>query len=326
MQGTFTQNLCNQISWPFLFDRYLGASHTTEMLEEVAIQYVNQTEASLRALSYGISIAGGIAAGIFHKSDSELRRAPYFAYASLLFLITAASQLVWFGAVQAISGGFLWVFMLVDVVIGLGFGYGYGVVAMARSRDAYGHAWKAFLAFIPFANLLLLFTPSRNEVSANRAPTISLLTGGVGVLTGFALLIAGLAISSFIKVEMERMVENSAKDPAIQSQSVDMMLQTQGLEATLRQIATEVPRQRVDETTTLLRVESDRTTIRYIYEVSVDVDILPASVRTGLVQQNCGYDFLRKLMGAGAIIEHVYRQSDDRSIGIVTVSRTICGF
>lgn len=296
------------------------------MLEEIAVQYVNQTEDTLRALSYGISIAGGIAAGIFHKSDSELRRAPYFAYAGLLFLITAASQLVWFGAVQAISGGYLWVLMLVDVVIGLGFGYGYGVIAMARSRDAYGHARNAFLAFVPFANLVLLLTPSKYEVSANRAATIPLLTGGVGVLTGFALFIAGIVISIFIKVEMGRMFENSAKDPTIQSQTIDMMLRSQGLEETLRRIALEVPRQRVDETTTLLRVEADRATIRYIYEVSTVVDQLPGSVRAGLVQQNCGYDFLQKLMKADATIEHVYRQSDGSSIGIVTVSRQICGF
>lgn len=216
--------------------------------------------------------------------------------------------------------------MLVDVVIGLGFGYGYGVIAMARSMDAYGHARKAFLAFVPFANFLLLLTPSKNAVSANRAATIPLLTGGVGVLTGFVLFIAGLVISTFIKVEIKRMIENSAKDPAIQSESIDMVLRSQGLEETLRRIALEVPRRQVDETTTLSRVEADMATIRCIYEVSTVVDQLPGSVRAGLVKQNCGYDFLQKLMKADATIEHVYRQSDGSSIDIVTVSRHICGF
>jgi uncharacterized membrane protein YhaH (DUF805 family) len=296
------------------------------MLEEIAVQYVNQTEATLRALSYGLSIAGGIAAGILHKSDSELHRAPYFAWTGILFLITAASQLIWFGVIQAMSGGFLWVFVLVDVVIGLGFGYGYAVAAMARSRDAYGHGGKAFLAFIPIVNFLLFLTPSRNQDAANHKPTHPLLTGGLGVLAGFAMYFAGFAISTFIKMELDRMVVNSGKDPAIQSMSVDVMLRSQGIEETLRRIAVEVPRQRVDETTTLLRVEADRMTIRYIYEVSTVVDQLPGSVRVGLVQQNCGYDFLQKLMKADATIEHVYRQSDGSSIGVVTVSRQICGF
>ena len=136
------------------------------MLEDIAIQYVNQTEESLRLLSYGITIIGAIAAGIFHKNKTELLRAPYFAYSGLLFLVSAASQLVWFGSVQAIIDGFLWVFMLVDVVVGLAVGYAFGIIAMARSRDAFGHARMAFLAFIPIANLWLLLKLSKNETFA----------------------------------------------------------------------------------------------------------------------------------------------------------------
>ena len=60
------------------------------MLEEIAIQYISQTEDSLRLISYGITIVGAIAAAIFHTSSAGLRRAPYFAYSGLLFFIAAA--------------------------------------------------------------------------------------------------------------------------------------------------------------------------------------------------------------------------------------------
>ena len=296
------------------------------MVEEIAVQYVSLTEDSLRLVSYGITIAGAIVAAIFHKSDAELRRAPYFAYSGLLFFIVAASQLVWFGSIPAMIGGFLWVFMFVDVIVGLGVGYAFGIIAMARSRDAYGHARMAFLAFIPLATFWLLLTPSKNEVSASRVPTIPLLTGAFGVLTGFVLLIAGVALGAFIQVETNRMVAEAENNPAMQRAGVDMMLRGQGIEETLRQMADEVPSQRVDETTTLLRVVGDGTTLRYIYEVSTNPEALPMSMRTGLVQNNCTYEALRPVIEAGATIEHIYQRTDGREIGIVTVTSDICGF
>lgn len=296
------------------------------MLEEIAIQYVSQTEDSLRLISYGITIAGAVVAAIFHKSSAEVRRAPYFAYSGLLFFIAAASQLVWFGSIPAMIGGFLWVFMLVDVVVGLGVGYAFGIIAMARSRDAYGHARMAALAFIPIANFWLLLTPSKNDVSANRAPTIPLLTGALGVLTGLVLLVAGIALGAFLQVETNRMAAEAENDPAMQRAGIDMMLRGQGLEETLRRMAAEVPSQRVDETTTLLRVLGDGTTLRYIYEVSTNPDALPMSMRMGLVQHNCTYEALRPVIEAGATVEHVYQRTDGSEIGVVTVTRDICNY
>ncbi|RXV60101.1 hypothetical protein C6W92_14150 [Roseovarius sp. A46] len=296
------------------------------MFEDLAIQYVSQTEDSLRLIAYGIIIAGAIVAAIFHKSTAELRRVPYFAYSGLLFFVAAASQLVWLGSIPAMTGGFLWLLMLVDVVVRLGVGYAFGIIAMARSRDAYGHARVAFLAFIPIANFWLLLTPSKNEVSANRAPTIPLLTGTLGVLTGFVLLFASVALSAFIQVETNRMVAEAENDPAMQRAGVDMMLRGQGLEETLRQMAAEVSSQRVDETTTLLRVVGDGTTLRYVYKVSTNPDALPMSMRMGLVQHNCTYEALRFVIEAGATVEHVYQRTDGAEIGVVTVTRDVCDY
>ncbi|MFZ5965328.1 hypothetical protein ACOXXX_20485 [Thalassococcus sp. BH17M4-6] len=304
----------------------MGTRMVFGMLEEIAIQYVNQTEDSLRLISYGITITGAFFAAIFHKSSAELRRAPYFAYSGLLFFVMAASQLVWLNSIPAMAGGYLWAFMLVDVVIGLCVGYALGIIAMARSRDAYGHARMGVLAFIPIANFWLLLTPSKSDVSANRAPTIPLLTGALGVLTGFVLLFAGVALGALIQVETNRMVAETENDPAMQRAGIDMMVRGQGLEETLRQMAAEVPSQRVDDTTALLRVLSDGTTLRYVYEVSTNPDALPVSMRMGLVQHNCTYEALQPVIEAGATIEHVYQRTDNSEIGVVTVTGDICNY
>jgi len=276
-------------------------------------------------VSYGLAWAGGIVAMIVHNSSAELQRAPYFAFSGALVFIGAASQFVWLGSIPAMAGGFLWVFMLVDVVVSLGVGYAVGVIAMARSRDAYGHARMAFLAFIPFVNFWLLFTPSTNKVSANRTPTIPLLSGAVGVLTGFVLLIAGVALGEFIRMATSRIVAEAENDPAMQRAGINMMLRGQGIEETLRQMAAEVPSQRVDETTTLLRVVADGSTLRYVYEVSTNPDELPMSMQTDLVLHNCTLEALRPVIEAGATVEHVYWRTDGSEIGVVTVTRDICG-
>lgn len=296
------------------------------MIEDLAIQYVKQTQNSLLLILYGIYIVGAVVAAIFQKSSVELRRAPYFAYSGLLYLIAHAEQLVWFGFSPAITGGFLWVLMFVDVVVGLGIGYALGVIAMARARDAYGDARMAILAFIPFANFWLLLTRPKSEVSANRAATIPLLTGGLGVLTGFVALIAGGALGVFSQLEMDRMAAEAENDPSMLRAGIDMILREQGLGETLRQMAAEVPSQRIDEITKLIGVFNEGTTLRYVYEVSTNPEALPRSIQSNVVVNNCTSEELRPLIEAGATIQHAYYRIDSSEVGAVKVTREICGY
>ncbi len=296
------------------------------MLEDLAVRYIGQSENNLRLIAYCVTVLGAAFAGLFHRSNARLRRAPYFAYICILLLLSVAAQVVWLGSIPAVRGGYLWVFMLVDLVVGLVTGYVLGVIAMARSRDAHGHARMAFLAFIPLANFWLWLAPSRSEESPNRAPTMPILSGGAGVLTGSIFLVASVALIVFIRVETPQMVAEAESDPAMQQTGILALLRGQGLEATLRELAAEVPSQRVDEATTLRRVEGDHTTLRYIYDVSIDVDALSIPMRTALVQQNCTYQALRPVIEAGAMIEHVYLRRDGSVIGTIAITRDICGF
>ena len=295
------------------------------MLEYIAIQYVNQSDGNLRLIGYGTVVLGAMIAAIFYHSQAELRRAPFFAYCGMLFLVSVVAQLVWIGSFTSyILGDFLWAFVLVDVVVGLVVGYAFGVIAMARSRDAYGHGRMAVLAFIPLANLWLLLTPSKNVISANRAPTILLLTGRLGVATGSAFLIAGVILSVLIQAEMSLMVEELEKDPMMQEAYIDALLSRQGLEATLQLMASEILSQRINETTVLLRAEAEGKILRYVYEVSADVTTLPESMQSGLLRHNCAFEVLRPVIEAGGVIEHIYQRQGDSEIGRVTVTRDLC--
>jgi uncharacterized membrane protein len=297
------------------------------MLEDVAVQYVFQSEEDLRIIGFGLTVVGAVIAGLRNKSSDELRRAPYFAYTALLFFVASVSQLVWLGSIPAMTGGYLWAFMLVDVVVWLTVGYAVGVIALARSRDAYGHGGMAFLAFIPLGNFWLLLTGSKNAASPNNTPTIPLLSGAVGVVTGFALLISGVALSAFIQTETERLAVLAQDDPALQEVGLDMMLQSSGVEATLQEVAMSMPTpSKVDEITTIVQVAAEGRELIYIYELASSATSLPEAMRTNLSDQNCNYAPLRPLFDAGATLVHIYRGLDGIEIGTIKVDRAACGF
>lgn len=203
----------------------------------------------MRLIGYGLVILGGIIGGLACRSTTEIRRAHYFALSGLIFLSVAV---VTFGGmafiVQSLAGGFFWVVVAAEMLASVAGGFFLARIAADRSRDAYGHGRAAALAFIPFANFWLLLTPSKHEISANRAPAIPLLTGGLGVLSGFVMLGAGIGLSAYAQVDGMRRVEEAAAAGVFNEAMRDRTLVTMAAEV-------QTP-MTVDETTTLVRLEA----------------------------------------------------------------------
>lgn len=296
------------------------------MLEDLAIQYVSQTEGSLRAIGYGLVILGAIIAGATSKSKSEIARAPYLAYSAFLVLAASVMQIVWLQSLPAMAGGYLWTLLAVDVVTRIVVGFFFGQIAMARSRDAYGHGRLAALAFIPFANFWLLLTPSKNAVSANRVPTISLLTGGVGVLSGFVVMFTAFALNAFIEEEIIRRVERAQTEPASQQTGIEHMIRSEGLEATLRAMTADSQTPiTVDEITMLTRVEADGTQLRRTFVVDLESFSITDEFRTDIENNICAYGPFISLLRAGATIREIYVKPDGAPIGAHIVTPDVCG-
>jgi len=288
------------------------------MLEDLALQYSELPEDQVRALSYGLVILGGIIGGLTNRSVTEIRRAHYFTLSGLIFLCVSAVTFAGMAfIVQALVSGLFWVVVGLEMLASVVGGFFLSRIAIARSRDAYGHGRMAALAFIPIANFWLLLTPSKNEASANRAPTIPLLTGGLGVVSGFVLLAVGIGLSSYAQVEGMRRVEVAAADGVFNEVMLDRTLAAMAAEVQTPLV--------VDETTTLLRMETQGAELRYVYEVDPPADILPADMRIGLLQQNCTYDGMTGVIDAGAMIKHVYLRKDGSEIGVIQVTRQACG-
>ena len=263
---------------------------------------------------------------MLHKKKSELQRSPFFASVAILAFVVTVIGFIDLLSLQAIYGGYLSVMLFVKFIVSFGGGYILGVLSMARSRDAYGHARWAFLGFIPIANFWLIFTASKDELSVTNTTPIPLFRGTLGVVTGVVFVALAFAARHYLERETERLLAEAENDPRHQEAGLKMMVRGLGLEETLRQIAAEVPRERIDETTTLLRAVSDGTTLLYIFEVEVEIDALDPVVRQDIVDLDCSNETLRPLMEAGATLENLYQRSDGTKIEVVTITRDVCGF
>jgi hypothetical protein len=294
------------------------------MLEEFAFGLLNRSEGELTVLGLLLTVAGFVAAlAIRRGATLSLRRVPYFIWSAAVFGLASALPLAWLLTIEAAQNGVLWT--LVALVYGgiFAFGYAYGVLGHARSVNAYGDGGSAWIAIVPFANLVLFF---KRPADWSKGTLGKLALGTLGVVFGLFLMLLGAGIGKVAEQRAGAMVLRAQNDPEMQQISINMMLTNQGLETTLRQMAAEVPSQRVDEVTTLLRVESAGSVLRYVYEISTDVAVLPASISQGLAQSNCLFELMRPVIEAGATIEHVYQRVDGSEIGTVTVTRQVCGY
>ena len=153
------------------------------------------------------------------------------------------------------------------------------------------------------------------------------MSGGyIGVIFAVLLFALGGGIGKDAEQRVAAMAMRMKVDHAMQQTSLELMLRGQGLEATLRQMAAGVESRKVDETTTLVRLEVVGTTLRYVYRISLDVADIPVFVGSGLIKQNCAYEPLHSVIAAGATVELVYQRANGSQIGIVRVTRQDCGY
>lgn len=260
-----------------------------------------------------------IALRLRRNSTLSLRRVPHFIYLAFVTGLISAAPLAWTLTTVALNAGMLWALVgFVFSMIALA-GFATGVLAHARSVNAYGDGSGAWMGIVPIANLfLMLKRPLDWRPSGWKNRSLNAL----GTVVGFVM----LALGSGIGKVAEEMTNQMADDAANQSAMLAGMAKAQGIEATLEMIASQVPSQKIDETTTLIGVEADGSTLRYIYEVAGQIDALPLNLRVNLAQENCSNEAIRPIISAGASIQHRYIRSDKSEIGVVEVTPQICGF
>ncbi len=281
-------------------------------MEQLAYSYILLPEWGMKALSYGLICLGGVIALLTRAPSFRMLRGPYFTGIALCTLAISLTQFWWLGGGAMMQAGTLWLLMLGDIVASLAGGYVFATLAQARSLDAYGDAGKAFLAFIPFANLWLLFTPSKHlqpdgPIQPDNGAWAGLV-GAPGAVLGIVLMLLNAAAIRSVSSSVEAL---AASDPRVANGLTRHMAQSDaGLEELLRLSAQQVTvPARVDEITTLNRVDVQGTTISYHYAIASDIAELPANFSDGIFQSNCKNEAIIPILTGGGTLEYVYTNS-----------------
>ena len=298
------------------------------MIEDLAIRLVTQDANTLGLIFGGLFFFGAIIAPMVSRSSVEIARAPYFAYSALIVLALTAPGIVWLQTIPAMAaGGYLWVLVAVQLAASFAAGYTLCLISLARSRDAYGTGRMAVLGFIPLAALWLLLTPSKNAISANRVPTIPLLSGGLGVLTGIVSLAVGAGVAIYLDERFRMLAQQAGPGTAAQQQVlVRSTIRSEGLEETLSRMAAgpQAPIA-VDDVTTLARIEAVGTLLRRTYVIDTEGMRMTDEFRTRSRAAICAWPPFEPILRAGGSIREIYVESGGRKIGSVFVTSDECG-
>ena len=294
-------------------------------MENIAINLLNLKEEELRALGFAFMVVGAIIAALTTNSSSMIERAPYFAYSALLYFTVSCAQSIWLLSQSAIAGGYLWVLTVVGFAISMAAGHVYCRMAMARSRDVHGHGRMAFLAFVPFANLWLLLTPSNSMATVGREPTQPLFTGVLGVLFGIFLLFAAGYVSVHIDRKVAQQIQQVQFEPESQQSVIELLIRSVGLEETLRMMAGEAELPVIlDSATKITAIEVDGTRLRRTYTVDLQLESMSDEYKAQNISIVCAAFALRSVLKAGASIQDIYVRPDGSQIDDMTITNVEC--
>jgi len=153
-----------------------------------------------------IVYAAALCIGMVKNVEHRMQRGTYFLNCALIVSASSLSQVMWFLSAPAIADNYISVIVVADILVWIVSGYALIIITKARSNDAYGHARYAALGFIPFANLWLLFQPSKDDFTV-KLP--ALLTGGTAVVLGLVLFVGGRGFGIGIEQTLENYIMNS---------------------------------------------------------------------------------------------------------------------
>lgn len=276
-------------------------------MQDLAIQYVSLSEVQILGVNFLVFILGAIVAAFTMKVETGIRRVIYLLIIGGLTAILAVSQLAW-TTVTPLPDSNISVIFTFSMIMMIGFGFFYYLAAMARSVDATGTTSKAFLAFIPLANLWLLGTPGKNrsEEASQRNWASKYLLDPVLVMFGLLLFGSNKAVEQYFESLPER------QEPLIETTAGESS--EPFLKSIVSELKASVPR-RIDEITILTGISYEGKTLIYQYSVETDMDEFVPGFAASVTKNICRPQALGNQVSSGLIVvEAMYRRASDRKI------------
>jgi hypothetical protein len=294
-------------------------------LEYYALEYMGFIE-NFVAYNYIFVLIGAVIGGFWAKVDYKMKRSTYFLNTSFAVCLVSLAQIVWLLFVKAVATGLLPLLVAVDVILWIAFGYAIMLLGKARAIDAFGTTKSAFLAFIPIANLWLLFSPTKEQTVETGS---GLHVGGTAILFGFVLLALGRggAIGLEDALQNGDFANVSVQDTeAIREKYFLHALKRDGLDAALRYLASLDQAQagaRLDEITVLEEISVKDAAVVYQYLITDNEIVSFDRQWLANIQRNMCSEF-EFAIGRGAAIKLLYYSKQRGTLAEVIVSETAC--
>jgi hypothetical protein len=287
------------------------------MLEVLSFQYTQLPAPVLTLIAYLFTVAGGLLAALFLPAgDGTLNRSSYFLWLGVGMFALAINQLWWLLYVPALKTGWSGLLLVSDLAGSLVYGGFVLRLAMARSRDAYGHARRAYLAFIPFANFVLLFKAGQNPVVRH---------GVQGTISAaIVVMVLSRIVTSTLTDEVTRRAEDAAADPQIVAVTKSMQLRARGIEAGLDElIAAEGAPARIDSDLMLQAVTRQGLHLTYDFILDApEAEALSDDYRQAVHVGFC--DGLMPYLNLGATATLNYLRNDGADVESLELSLAGC--
>lgn len=266
-------------------------------------------------------IVGGFAGGMIFTVKITLRRVAYLWFLAGINLALSVSQLGWVALPSALDGNYpgelLLAMMACLFLYGIATYYG----AAARSNHIDGTTKQAWMGFVPFVNLYLMFARG-NTNPGTIAPPVSGWRRWVFdpalVIVGVLVLALGNALSSAID---ERDVDAEA-DALNRYISRSLPVQDSLARKALIYDA-ELP-MRVDEITVLKEVSTKGDTLHMIYDIEEDIGRFPSDFDQTLASQLCRISVFGADIARGGKIAIVYYAPNGRAVGEFLIAQDDC--
>jgi hypothetical protein len=296
-------------------------------MEDWAIAFYSLRTEQQAALNMIFFIVGGILFSSTMKGSWEIERSPFFVYSAIIISLSYLPGVItWLTYAQALRSEATWLIVLQTAVIMVLCGYSLALVASARSRNAVGSNWMAVLAFIPVANLWLLFAPPRSDDSPALLRPPRLMRGEVGVILAIALIIAsavaGRLLVNLVRIDAEELVN---ADPGYAKSVIRRMIVTRGLPQTLKQIAENAkPPVSIDEVTVLSKIVALDNELFRTFTVDMEDLIVDEFLRRDNADYLCQHPSMYELLVAGAQVHEIFAAKSGVRFGQFTITADDC--
>ena len=274
-------------------------------------------------MAFILLISGGFIGSRLFDVQIRFRRVVYLWWLAGCNFTIVLSQLLWMLLPEAATFGMVSPLSIFALGSYVAFGAAIYYGSAARSNDISNRTSSAWLGFVPFANLWLVFRARDKEL---RDISMSRSTVSAYVLDPILVMGAVIVLASANLIE-KSIEEMPARISARSEDLAELISNSQTLEqsfATEARLSKQSLPMRVDEITVFRDIKANGTTLTLIYDVESSISGFRSGFGDDLAREFCSVQIFGKGIQRGGTIIIEYYGPDKKLIDDFRINASTC--